>query len=270
MSWNRQIAIVSPVRMQARVGIILTLTLLTLLATLLFVSMAAAIRIDWSRGWAHPSPVSSEMPEQDFANLWLAGHIARLGHLEWLYEPRLFESWRNHAFGGKLAAEPWIYPPTVLLLGIPLSFLSLVMAFLLWNVATLLVAVLALRHARLPWSILLVGLGAPATWRSLAFGQYGVITGALVVAGLLLAPRHPVRAGLMVGLCTLKPQPALTVPIAWLAARNWRAIGIAALLFAVMGAAITLCFGTRAWILFFTQPGCRCGLSSRRRHPSPT
>ncbi len=112
---------------------------------------------------------------------------------------------------------------------------------------------LLLRHARLPWPILLVGLGAPATWRSLILGQYGAITGALVVAGLLLAPDRPVPAGIMLGLSTLKPQQGVVVPIAWLAARSWRAIATAAAVFAAMALAVAAWLGVHAWVLFATQ-----------------
>nr|WP_321983400.1 glycosyltransferase family 87 protein [uncultured Lichenicoccus sp.] len=238
-----------PVRL--RTGLVLTAVLLTLLFAALLVISLSEVHNDWSLG--RGSPFGGGIPEQDLANLWMAGRIARLGHLDWLYTARLFEAWRNHAFGMALVPEPWIYPPTVLLIGIPLSFLSLIAAFLLWTAGSILVAVLALRHARLPWPILLVGLGAPATWRSLILGQYGVATGALVVAGLLLAPRQPVRAGILVGLCTLKPQQAVIVPVGWLAARNWRAIAAAAAVFAAMALAIAAWLGRQSWMLFLSQ-----------------
>lgn len=210
-------------------------------------------RDNWSLGPNHPTPDGSNMPEGDLASLWMAGHLVRLGRLDWLYDSQLFEAWRQRNFGEALVSQPWIYPPTVLLLGVPLSFLPLAAAFGLWNVATLAAAVLLLRHARLPWPILLAGLGAPATWRSLTLGQYGVVTGALVVAGLLLAPQRPLRAGAMLGLATLKPQQGLIVPAAWLAARNGRAIAAAAAVFATLALAVPAWLGGHAWVLFATQ-----------------
>jgi hypothetical protein len=191
------------------------------------------------------------MPEEDFANLWSAGHLVRMGRLDWVYSSQLFQIWKQSQFGTSLRTQDWIYPPTVLLIGVPLSFLPLVPAFILWDSATLLIAVILLRYARLPWPILIVGLLAPATWRSVLLGQYGVITGALVVAGLLLAPRYPVRAGIMLGISTLKPQQGIITPVAWLAARYWKAITAAAVTFGLMGIAIILWLGSHAWKLFF-------------------
>ena len=250
---NRDMALSKPAAPRFRVGFVLTVTLLALLFAVLFFATLLEIRTLWSQGAMHPTPPSGMVAEGDFTNLWMAGQLARLGHLDWLYTARLFESWRNHAFGARLVPEPWIYPPTVLLIGVPLSFLPLAAAYVLWNATSLLVAVLVLRHARLPWPILLIGLGAPASWRSLILGQYGVVTGALAVAGLLLAARQPIRAGILIGLCTLKPQQAVIVPVAWLAARNWRAIFAATAVFAAMALAILASLGSQPWMLFLTQ-----------------
>ena len=209
--------------------------------------------IDWSMGPFHPTPLSHTMPEEDFANLWSAGHLVRLGRLDWVYSSHLFEAWKLGQFGASLRTQDWIYPPTVFLVGVPLSYLPLVPAFLLWDIGTLIVAILLLRWARLPWTILIIGLLGPATWRSLILGQYGTITGALVIAGLLAAPRNPIRAGIMLGFATLKPQQGIIVPIAWFAARFWRAIATAGLTFGLLAIAIILLLGKHAWVLFFTH-----------------
>jgi hypothetical protein len=207
----------------------------------------------WSLGPYHPSPLSHTMPEEDFANLWAAGHLVRLGRLDWVYSSPLFEAWKQARFGASLRVQDWIYPPSVLLLGVPLSFLPLLPAFFLWDSVTLVIAILVLRWARLPWPILLVGLLGPATWRSLTLGQYGAITGALVIAGLMAAPGRPIRAGILLGLATLKPQQGVIVPVAWLAARAWRPIAAAAATLLALALLTSLLFGPHAWVLFFTN-----------------
>jgi len=228
--------------------------LLTLFLLLCFIVASALVtRTNWSLGPNHMSPFSHAMPEEDVANLWSAGKLARMGKVDWLYFPNLFETWKRTQFGSALKINDWIYPPTVLLIGVPLSFLPLFQAYLLWDCATLLIAVLLLRAARLPWPILIAGLVGPATWSTLVLGQYGTLVGALVVAGLLMAPRYPVRAGIMLGFATLKPQPGVIVPVAWLAVRNWRAIAAAAALFSMMAVTVALSFGIHAWTLFFTR-----------------
>ena len=237
----------------SRPASVLTRCVLYLLTTVLLVVCWYCVRLNWSLGALHPSPVSGAMPEEDLASLWMAGHLARLGHLDWLYTAPLYEAWRHRMFGPTLGPLPWIYPPTVLLLGVPLSWLPLPAAFLLWDAGTLLAAVLVLRRAGLPWPILLLGLAAPASWRSLVLGQYGVIAGALVVAGTLISPRRPVRAGIMLGLCTLKPQQGMILPVAWLAARNWRAIAAAACVAVALALLVAGWLGAGSWQLFLTQ-----------------
>ena len=209
--------------------------------------------INWSTGPFHPSPLSHTMPEEDFANLWSAGHLVRFGRLNWVYSSHLFEAWKQGQFGSSLRTQDWIYPPTVFLVGIPLSYLPLLPAFFLWDIGTLIVAILLLRWARLPWKIMTIGLLGPATWQSLILGQYGTITGAMVIAGLLTAPRSPIRAGIILGLATLKPQQGIIVPIAWFAARFWRAISMAALTFGMLAMTIISLLGRHAWVLFFTH-----------------
>jgi len=213
---------------------------------------AYLLRRNWALGPLRPTP-DHLMPEGDFANLWGAGHLARAGGLDWLYSSELFHAYTEGQFGKPLQVQDWIYPPTVLLIGVPLSFLPLFPAFIVWDIGTFAIAVLLLRHARVTWPTLMFGLAAPATWRSLVLGQYGTITGALVVAGVLLAPRYPIRAGIMLGISTLKPQQGIIVPVAWLAARHWRAIAAAALTTGLLAAAVIVLFGARAWVLFFTH-----------------
>jgi hypothetical protein len=217
------------------------------------VSSIHSTRFEWSTGPYHPSLLNHTMPEEDFANLWSAGHLVRLGRVDWVYSSHLFQAWKQDVFGSSLRVQDWIYPPTVLLLGVPLSFLPLAQAFLFWDLGTLILAVLLLRWARLPWVILIVGLLGPATWRSLILGQYGTITGALVIAGLLMARRAPVRAGMMLGFATLKPQQGIIAPVAWLATQNPRAIIAAALTFSALAIAVILFFGPSSWVLFFTR-----------------
>jgi hypothetical protein len=228
------------------------------IALILFGSFALALAIsslnsNWSLGPFHPSPLSHTMPEEDFFNLWSAGNLVRESKLDWIYSSELFDHWKHVHFDPAILTEDWIYPPTVLLIGVPFSYLPLVPAFLLWNLLTTFGAVAIMRSARLPWSVIAVGLAGTASWRSLALGQYGIITGAFVIAGLVIAPRHPIRAGILLGFVTLKPQQGVIVPIAWLASRSWRAIASAALTFGILAAAVGLWLGPQSWALFLTH-----------------
>jgi hypothetical protein len=217
------------------------------------VSFIHSTRFEWSMGPYHILASTHTLPEEDFANLWSAGHLVRQRDLDGLYSSHFFQAWKESHFGPSLRVEDWVYPPTVLLLGVPLSYLPLASAFIVWDLGTLILAAFLLRWARLPWLVIIVGLSGPATWRSLSLGQYGTITGALVIAGLLAARRAPLRAGIMLGMVTLKPQQGIIVPIAWLAAQNWRAIAAAAFTFGALAIAAILFFGPNSWTLFFTN-----------------
>jgi alpha-1,2-mannosyltransferase len=229
---------------------ILNWTIMTALAILTLAIYIYAIRLKWS---ISSSLKFDLMPEGDFTNLWSAGYIVRSGRLDWLYSSELFQAWKESRFGITLYREDWIYPPAVLLIGVPLSFLPLESAYVLWDTVTLAIAVVLLRCARLPWPVLIMGLAAPATWNSLMEGQYGTITGSLLVASLLLAPRYPIRAGVMLGFSTIKPQLGVLVPVAWVGARYWLAIVSAIITFAIIVVAATIFFGSNALILFITQ-----------------
>ena len=207
----------------------------------------------WASGPLHPNPYSHSMPEQDLANLWSGGHLVRLGHIDWLYTPYKFQEWKESLFGVPLLRNDWIYPPTVLFIGVPLSFLPLPSAFFTWDVVTFVLAVALLYYARLPSSVIAIGLLGPATWRSLLLGQYGVITGALFVSGLVLSERHPIKAGILLGLSTIKPQQGIIAPIAWFGARYWKAISAAAATFAVIGSVVAIWLGPPAWTLFSVE-----------------
>jgi hypothetical protein len=100
---------------------------------------------------------------------------------------------------------------------------------------------------------------ADALWIALAFpgtalnalaGQNGFLTTALFGAGLLLLRRKPLRAGVMFGLLTFKPQLGLLVPLVLIATRRWRAIAAAAFTTVAFAAISLMLFGVQTWAAF--------------------
>ena len=65
-------------------------------------------------------------------------------------------------------------------------------------------------------------------WLGLGQGQNQFLTAALGALGLGLLRKHPVWAGVCIGLLAIKPHLALLFPVALLAARAWRTILAAA------------------------------------------
>ena len=91
---------------------------------------------------------------------------------------------------------------------------------------------------------------APCVFVPAVFGQNSLLTAALAALAVHLLARHPVRAGLCIGLLAMKPQVALLFPFVLIAARAWRTLGAAALSASLFGAVSVLLSGTRSLHLF--------------------
>jgi alpha-1,2-mannosyltransferase len=195
------------------------------------------------------------LPTGDFPNLWSAGRLARSESFPVLYSVDGFTAWKQAAFGHGVTQNDWIYPPMVLPLGAVFSFLPVWAGFLLWSFGTLAAMLWLLRLAGLGWGAVALGVACPAEGLSLIYGQYGGIIGCLGFAGLVLAARRPVAAGVMLGLVTLKPQTGFLVPLAWLAARRWRAIAVAGAVFGVVALLPVIWFGLPSWAWFLRRSG---------------
>ncbi|HIP79334.1 MAG TPA: DUF2029 domain-containing protein, partial [Kiloniellaceae bacterium] len=101
---------------------------------------------------------------------------------------------------------------------------------------------------RLPLALAL--LLAPATFICLAGGQNGFITAALLIGGIRLMRSHPILAGILFGVLTIKPQLGILLPFALLAARQWTVIASASLTtLALLGTSV-LFFGLESWIAY--------------------
>jgi hypothetical protein len=193
------------------------------------------------------------LPVWDFANLWGGARMATEGAPLILFDPPAYRAWFEAHFPLERAILEWSYPPSLLLVGVPLSLLPLVPAYLLWSGGTLALLGLTLRRAGLPLAVMVLTLLSPATVVNLIFGQNGALTAALLVGGLLLVERRPVLAGVLLGLLTIKPQLGMLVPICLVAAGAWRTIGAATLTAAALMALTALLFGAAVWPLFLTE-----------------
>ena len=88
-------------------------------------------------------------------------------------------------------------------------------------------------------------------------GQNAFMTGALLLGGFGLLARQPILAGGMLGLLTYKPQFWLMVPVALVAARQWRALGASLAAALALALASLAVFGTgpwQSWIELMTGP----------------
>lgn len=180
----------------------------------------------------------------DFISFWSAGRLALGGDPSAAYDPA------THA-AAEAAALPearpdyyaFFYPPTFLLICLPLALLPYPAALAVWLAGGLAALLICLRRL-LPqrWAILPM-LAFPAVLVNAGHGQNGFLTAAAFGGGMTLLARRPFLAGLCLGALAIKPHLAMAVPVALIAARRWRAVagaatgalGLCALSWAVLG-----------------------------------
>ena len=148
---------------------------------------------------------------------------------------------------------PFPYPPLYLLIIRPLGWLPYPVALLVWIGVTLVAYLFAVCAPSWRPAVVLPAILAPATAFNLLSGQNGFLTVALLVGGVRLAPARPLAGGVLLGLLAYKPQFALLVVIALVAARWWRTAFAAAVTVVAAVAASLVTFGFEAWRRWVTS-----------------
>lgn len=190
----------------------------------------------------------------DFAAFWAAGRLALEGTPELAYDWQVHRAAEvaglGHEFDGWM---PWFYPPHFQLLVAPLATVPLWFGMALWTALTL-GLYLWVCWRILPDPVALVGaLAAAPSVTSLAIGQTGFLIGGLLGLLLLNLDRRPVRAGIALGLLSIKPQLALALPFALAADRRWRVLLVATATVLVLAAAVWAFLGLATWAAFFNS-----------------
>lgn len=187
----------------------------------------------------------------DFVSFWTASQLAQAGDAAAAYHPTLHEVAQRRLFPNvTFGYEAFFYPPTFLLLCLPLALLPYLAALLVWLAVGLIAFLTAL------WRILpdrLALFAFPALFINAGNGQNGFITGACFAWASVLAETRPFCAGAVLGLLVIKPHLLLAAPIVLLAALRWRiivgALGSSLMLMALA----TLLLGTGPWHGFFAD-----------------
>ena len=95
-----------------------------------------------------------------------------------------------------------------------------------------------------------LALAFPATFQNVTHGQNGFLSAGLLGAGLFLMDRHPVRAGILLGFLTYKPQLAALVPVALFAGRYWKTLAAMIGTFSALVLLSEIVFGNAVWLAF--------------------
>ena len=202
----------------------------------------------------------------DYMVYWSAARAALAGKFGLLADPVAFTDELNRHFHASLIGPfkllPWMYPPHFLLILLPFALLPFTLSYAVFQLVSFAAAVAAAccfwAGPSRRWSVWLVGLTlAPATSVNVIVGQNGFLTLALLLGGVGLLGRRDFAAGAILGLLIYKPQLAMMVPVALLAAGHWRALAGAAVSASFAVALSAAIFGLAPWWewLGHTLPG---------------
>jgi hypothetical protein len=192
----------------------------------------------------------------DFSGVWTAGDVTNRGFPEWAYDiAKLCREQIALRGAPSEGCYPWPYPPHVLPLAAALANLPLIAAMLVWLGLTASCFSAVARLITGSWHGVVLMLAGPATLNILYTGQNGFLSAALVGAGLMLLPNRPVLAGVAFGMLAYKPHLGLLIPLALLAAGQWRTLVVASLTVASVVVASMATQGLEIWHLFVLQLG---------------
>ncbi|WP_082070282.1 glycosyltransferase family 87 protein [Bradyrhizobium sp. LTSP885] len=178
------------------------------------------------------------------------------GHASLVFDGDRFTAFLNATFADWLSKplefRPWAYPPSFLVLLLPFAPLGFFGSYVAFQVVSAALMAAALRlNAAGPGSsgvLLVMALLCPASAINVMDGQAVFLVVALIVAGLGLLEQRPVLCGLAMGLLTFKPQFCILVPLALIAAGQWRALWAAGLSALALAVASGLIFGWDLWL----------------------
>ena len=195
----------------------------------------------------------------DFSSFYAAGSLVLDGRAGDVYDMAAHYAREQQTFGAATPYYGWLYPPIFLLIATPLALLPYPLALATWQGGTcaLYLAVIAaiLRRPRQDGGAIArlwlpVAAAFPAVFINLGHGQNGFLTAGLLGAALVVLPKRPVLSGVLFGLLAYKPQFAVVIPVALLAAGQWRTILAAGATVIALATATYLAFGPELWWAF--------------------
>jgi arabinofuranan 3-O-arabinosyltransferase len=164
----------------------------------------------------------------DFVNLWSAGRLLIEGKPDAPYDSELLARTQASAVGHAVTGYPtWPYPPQFLFVAAAIATMPYAPALVVWLTATAAAYVLAIRNILGPVGALFACAFPGALWNVTA-GQTGFLSAALIGGALGLLQRHPIIAGICIGLQAYKPQLGMLFPLALAFGGFWRAFFAAA------------------------------------------
>ena len=150
---------------------------------------------------------------------------------------------------------------TLLFIVAAIAFHPFWLAYLLWILATAALYFAATRS----FTTIRYAFAHPSAIVNAIIGQNGLLTSGIFIFGVSLVERRPFVAGTVLGLLIIKPQLAILVPVALVAARRWDSVAGAALSSMLLLAAAWLVFGTESYRAFLGISGQYAGFMDMSR-----
>ena len=235
-------------------GVILNATMLTI-----YLMVLSGIWNFHTGRTIHGQPIAS-----DFANYWTASSMALSGNPTAPYDINKLFGLEMKIFGasGPLGVG-WYYPPTFLLIVLPLALLPYLPALFTWLASTLAAESWILYRISPTANIFWLSVFSTGNFCNFLFGQNGYLSASLLGGGLLLLDTHPVAGGLLLGMMSYKPNLALLIPLALIAGRRWRALlsaGASALAMVLLS---FMALGYQVWIEYWKISALPMSLSAK-------
>lgn len=222
-----------------------------------FACLCTAVGMLLGLGWMLLVPNSFTSPNgtllMDYLSFWLAGREALSGTPELVYRTADFA----HLQQDLTASDTFFgffYPPTFQLLQAMFAWLPYKAAFAAFVAVTTGLLFVTCRLIAGRWLLAACLILIPACANNAFFGQNAALTAALFGLFLVGVERERmVLGGIALGLLTMKPQLGVLIPIALIAAMNWRAFLSASLTAVVLAALSAAILGVGVWQAFWQQ-----------------
>ncbi|ALS59302.1 glycosyltransferase family 87 protein [Pandoraea norimbergensis] len=212
----------------------------------------------------------------DFLPFWGASHFVLQGHpldaynIEIMNQAQIAaEPWTTK-LGGYM---PWLYPPIMMVFLAPVALLPFMFAYTVYASIGFALFYATLRRTA-PWAdARLPIIGFPGVLVVVVAGQIALYTTAIAGISLVLLRKRPVWAGIFAGLLFIKPHIALLFPLAFLCARQWRALAACIVTVIVTTLLAAAVFGIDAYTAFlhaneYARQGVANGTAQVARIPT--
>jgi hypothetical protein len=213
-------------------------------------AITLAVVLSWIGLSRHGLDLLGKPLGADFPSFWAASRLALQGAPAKVYDLAAHAATERSAFGGAYVPYPaFFYPPTYLVICLPLGLLPYLGALAAWLGATGYVCWRVVRAWLGPrlrrWALPM--LAFPGVLTTVGHGQNAFLTTALFGAAILAWDRRPVLAGVFIGLLTIKPQLGLMIPLALIVSGRWRVIASACATALGLALAALATFGLSTW-----------------------